>query len=404
MLTDAVRNEKRYYVRSACLSVANLYATGTLLQTFLSVNGVSSEMIGTFTATLSVVQMLVILLSSAIVDGMKNPIKAAAACMTCMPVYFLVALPFALWNDVPVKLLFGVTLTAGIVQNLFGGLNTVLDYRIPFLIIDMRRYGKLCSVAGLIGGVVMVVFSTVTTWLTAVFDFNRVIAVMYVFSLLGLLAGAVVTAKCKPVFQPPKESSTQKVGLRAIFRLRAFWILLLPNLMRGFCSGVNGMLATIGIFELGLNASQGAALSIVFTAMALVGAFCCMKLSGRMYLPKIYLLFSAMICCALPMVMAGHTFPVFVAAYVVVLLATSICDWAVPVLISKVIPYECIGSYTSLRMGTHTGGIALGSLVAGLALGKIPIVWLLLFAGCMQLGSSVVYYLFCRNKDREMLT
>ena len=46
-------------------------------------------------------------------------------------------------------------LLAGAVQNIFYGLYCILDYRIPYQIIDMRKYGQLTSINGVVGGVLM---------------------------------------------------------------------------------------------------------------------------------------------------------------------------------------------------------------------------------------------------------
>jgi len=159
----------------------------------------------------------------------------------------------------------------------------------------------------------------------------------------------------------------------------------------------------VAMFELKLSAAQTSTLSIIYTAMTIAGPVCFLKLQGRMRLHSMYLMASAIMLCTLPLLLAGHSFAVFIGVYLVLLVGLGIADYTMPVLITRVIPYESIGSYTSLRMGTHMGGLALGSMAAGAALGNIPTTALLLCSGCLQLGSGIIYWLYCRKMKDKMI-
>ena len=77
-------NEIKYYLRNGCVYAANLFASGALLQTFLSAKGLSGAQIGTVTAALSMAQTVTILLFSTIVDRMRNSVKASVFFMAFM--------------------------------------------------------------------------------------------------------------------------------------------------------------------------------------------------------------------------------------------------------------------------------------------------------------------------------
>lgn len=396
-------NAIKYYARTACIGAANLFSTGTMLQTFLSAHSVASELVGMLTATMSIIQMITILLFSTIVDKLRDALKASALAISFLPLFFLIMLPFTFLTNIPPETLFGAVLIAGILQNVAYGLYLVLDYRVPYQIIDMKDYGQMSSVSGIVSSIIMVLLSSLTTSLISLFDFDRVMAVMYIFSALAMAASAVISRRFRPICQPYTEEQRAHSGLIHTLKLPAFRILLLPNLMRGFNTGVFGMLATIGIHELGLNAAQSSSLSIVYTLISIFSAFIYMKLDRRVHLHKLYLAASAIMCCAMPLMLIGRSYPLFLAFYVLLVIGIGVADYTVPVLITKVIPYDCIGSYTSLRMGTHTGGVALGSMVAGAALSRIPGIWLLLISGCLQLTSSLIYYLFCQPQKEKLL-
>jgi len=186
-------------------------------------------------------------------------------------------------------------------------------------------------------------------------------------------------------------------GLLATLRLPAFRVLLLPNVMRGFNTGVVGMLATIGIHELGIHAAQSSSLGVIATVASIGGSYAFLHLARRFRSHWFYFGASTAAFCLLPLMLAGRNFAVFAAVYLLLLLGQSIVDNSCPVLVAKLVPYECIGSFTSMRIGLYQGGISLGAMAAGASLGKIPVVYILLFSGAMQLLSGLGYWLFARK-------
>jgi len=393
-------NEVRYYSRYTCIGIANIFFGGTLLQAFLSARGVGSEQIGMISATFSVVQMLTMLLFSAAVDKLRDPLKKSALFIGFLPLYFLALLPITLISDMPAQTIFSVVMTAGVVQSVFLGLHGILDYRIPYQIIDMRDYARFNSYAGIISGVMTVAVSSLTTFALARFAMDRVMSVMYALSALCMAAASLFTRRMKSVEMPAQTASKQDSGLLATIKLPAFRVLFLPNLMRGFNTGVLGMLATVAIHELGISAAQTSSMSVISTAAAIFGAYGFMRLARRFRVHWLYFGASIAMCCALPLLLPAGDYAVFAAVYACLVLGQAVADNAAPVLVAKLVPYECIGSFTSIRIGVYTGGISLGSMSAGFVLGRMPVMWLLLFSGLMQLGSGLVYYLFARaNAD-----
>lgn len=386
------------YSCGALMCTASLFSSGALLQTFLANHGVSGDLIGTLTATMSMTQTITILLLSTFVDRMRDAIKAGAVAVAFLPLFYLVMLPFTFLTDVPAVILFTAAMIAGVIQFIFHGLYVVLLYRIPYQVIDMKQYGRISSIDGMVSGITMVLVSTLTTYLISVFPFDRVMSFMFAIAALCVAGASFLISRYKPIAQPFKSSQANAPGLLRVLKLPAFRILLIPNLMRGFNSGIVGMMTTIAIHELTLTASQSSAMAIVITAMSIIGAFNFLKLSARIRLHHLYLIASVIVLIAMPLLMAVPSFPVFLIFFIVLLIGTGLADYTVPVLIAEIIPYECIGSYTSLRMGTHTGGVALGSMVAGLALSSFPVALLLLLSGCLQFSSGLVYFLFCRKQ------
>jgi len=396
-------NEMKFYVRNGCVYAANLFLSGTLLQTFLSSKGVSGAQIGMVLAALNMAQTITILLFSTVVDRVRNSVKASAIFQMFTPLFALVMLPFTLMQGVSVDVLTGAVLLAGTVHNIFYGFYCILDYRIPYEIIDMRDYGRLNSINSVVGGVLMVAVSGLTTGLLYLFDDGPVFFCMYLFAALCMAASTLVTKSMKTVDRPVSAEAGKGVGLLSTLRMRAFWFLLLPNLLRGVNNGVVGMLATVGMFELGLSAAESSAMSIAYTVMSVAGPLAFFELQKRVRLHNLLIVCSAVIPAAMAILTLGGSFGSFIAVYVVLMLVIGIVDNLMPVLVTRIIPYENIGSYTSLRMGTHMAGLSLGSMAAGAALGNVPTAALLAFSGCLQLCSGLSYWMYCRRMRNEWL-
>ena len=121
-------NEIKYYIRNGCVYVANLFASGTLLQTFLSARGLTGAQIGVLLAAINAAQTITILLFSTVVDKVRNSVKSSVLFMMFMPLFSLVMLPFTLMEGLSPDTLVNAVLLAGTVQNIFYGLYIILDY------------------------------------------------------------------------------------------------------------------------------------------------------------------------------------------------------------------------------------------------------------------------------------
>ena len=76
-----------------------------------------------------------------------------------------------------------------------------------------------------------------------------------------------------------------------------------------------------------------------------------------------------------------------------------IIDTAIPVLITKIIPREQIGSYTSIRMLVFVAGQGVAPLLITPVSAAVGNTGLLVFASVMQLICGVVYWWVARKEN-----
>lgn len=392
-----------YYLRNACIVAGNYPIIGIILQVTLREKGLSPDQIGLVTSVMGAMQTASILLCSLLADKMKQIRRSSALSVAGMAVFGLLVTPFA-GASLSSFAVIALYIAAGCVFQAICGVYTVLEYKLPYMIIDMRDYGRVSSVTGLVNGVLMIGVSGACMSLIARMGIARVSTGLYMASIACYLAGAALTMALKQCAHAPAEQKEEKAGLLETLRLKSFRWLLAPNLLRGFNSGVIGMMAVIGMHELGMDETQGSALSVALTTMSLVGCGAYLLLLRRFDSVTQYLMGSVIMLVFLPASLLGGRFAVFLACYVVVILGQMLGDYAVPVAICEIVPYRCIGSYTSLRMGAHTGGMALGTAVAGAWLGHFPAMALLIVSGAAQFASGLAYYMFCTRHESVLKT
>ena len=131
---------------------------------------------------------------------------------------------------------------------------------------------------------------------------------------------------------------------------------------------------------------------IMTTIIGSLGAFGFMKLIDRSSAGKTCLVGSLIYGAAIAMVFIHKSFIVFFVMYAVLRFGMTLVDYGVPVVVTEVVPYHCIGCYNSIRLGIYSGGTAISTALVGFAIGQVPTVVILLIAALLQVFSGWVYH------------
>ena len=387
-------NERRFCVRCACVGCVSLFVTGNIIQTFLVGYGVPGEQVSRMIAAFSAAQMIAMFMMSLVADSLIHLKRCCTAVTGLLAVYFIVLTPPLLAGAVP-QTLAKIMLAAGILQSALLGALAILDCKLPYCIIDMRNYARLSALGGLSGSILQVCAATLAAYFLARFRIGGVMAALFAGCAALVLIAALMTVRLRD--NGTGASAPVHGGFVRVLRMPAFWVLLTPNLMRGICTGVINMLTVIGMQELGVTTEHGASMAIIYTAMSIAGAILFGLLSKRLSSRLLCLLAGFVLIAALPGLLLTGGGALFMALYAVVLGAMFMVDYSVPVIVTEIVPYDCIGRYSSLRLGAHWAGIALGSALVGFCLSRGLVPVLLAGAAAMQAVSGLVYYLFSRK-------
>ena len=396
----SLNNYSKLYLRDSLLSIALMFYSGNYIIMFLVASGVSNAGIGIFNSIGSFVSLGSMFLCGLIGDKLKDIRKTITLSFASLSVFYLVMIFFSIVHCGPNIVLIATIVVQAVTSFLYGFRN-VLEYKLVYLITDIRRYARVTAVTGLVTGIVGVAAGFI---ISLIIDNLPYYPVMTCFFILGLLL-IVIICLINQSFVVQREhydedapkavkaSKDKENGFLGVLRSRHFYVLAIPNLIRGISTGLLGLVLVIGIQDLAMNATDSSILNTVGMASSFAGSLVFSYLSDKVSSRLLCLVSSIIVMITIPFSIVGGKLWFYIL-YFLGISARYIVDGTIPVMVTQIVPYEQMGAYTSLRMMLMTGGSSLASLVGGLLIGNISSFLLFTIAAGMLLICVVVYYLY----------
>ena len=389
-------NNSKYLIQSIAYSTALLMIAGSVIQAFLLENGLSERMVTSYLSVVQIVQVSVMLVVSLVIDRIKNILRVFAWAMVLQLGLFLSLIFLCIFSGVDITLKYVLVFSTGIITNVIQAIYNIVCYKAPYHIIDMTHFAKITGKLGVITGITGIVVSAVMSFMTGAMDYNTAMLCFFVFGSVCMLASFFLTLSYKPVIPKTHHShgETKKVSL---LKYRPFYILIFPNLARGFCTGILSVSMTIG-FSVGItNKSSGAVLTLILQIATVVSCFIYTFIAKKNNDGIIILIASALLSLSMPAMLIGRSLALFYVMYFLANFFISFINNSVPVAVTKFVDYEYIGQYSSWRMLLHTSGVALSNALVTPLFSALGGVGLMIFAVTLQLFSGVSYYLFLKK-------
>ena len=388
-------NEIKYYISQPIHACGfALVGTGSIIQGFLIKSGVSDDNVTKFVSAMLIVQMLMMTLSSKAVENMKGMIRLSSLLPLLHIPLLGTMMYFCLGNGTPNAVFFSV-LAAGILASVAYGLHGVLSYKLPYKIMNIKEYGRILGVSGVFLGLFSTLFSFVINYFTTSekYDYFTVMIFFFAFGIAMFVLNAFVAGSYKEVsdnnVSTEKAEKEEKIN---IFRYKPFYILLVPNLMRGFHTGVWAVILVIGNTSGIVGGESGALLSALLQLALMIGCFIYSRIASKAEDGKLIFFSSLATAILAPLMLVGKNPAMFFAFYLVVSLFKNFIDYGVPTAITKIVDYRCIGQYSAWRMVLHTLGTALGGMAVPYMMSLFGAYGTLIIAGALQAGSGFVYF------------
>ena len=195
-------NKYKMYMNGIMSNVILLFSTGGIIQNFFAGVGFSNEQIGTYSSVVSIIQVLTMILSVFVSHRIKD-VKTFSAVSALAPAVLCAAMiPACFGKYSSVSMIFGIALTVCIIQNLVTGFRNVLEYRLPYSVIDMSEFASITNVQTVISNVFGIGASALIAFLSVRFAYNHIMAVGFIISILFCFGIFGLTQSYKIIKEP----------------------------------------------------------------------------------------------------------------------------------------------------------------------------------------------------------
>ena len=337
-----------YAAMAATYTAALPMVNGALMQLFLADKGLSTVQIGTFATVVQMSTLLGTMLFSRLADKSDNPRRFTALVLLGQTLLSLCYLLLVKASFAPKTLLL---LTAALAAAITGlaALKGILDYKLPYQIVPLERYGSMIFFNSAINGVVGIGLS---------FCFSQIIAVKlggqpYFWCLLlasGLLLVACLSCgSMKPLENGGtviRKNNMSTRQLLEMFRSPIFKAIIPPTLLRGITFGITGSMVLI-MLNLGYSDADASKLPIVTACGCLLAAGIHHFLSHRMKMPNIGTVGSVLLLSVL-FLSAGNRY-LFYGLYLLVYTGQMLIDCTIPIMVIHIVDPQIAGAYNAWR-------------------------------------------------------
>ena len=391
MQRHVTKNKIKAIIAYTARTVALICATGTLMQTFLASLGFESSQIYMHSTLLQAANVLTIILASNWANN-GSPIKRSAFTTIPIGLLFLCYIPIAIANQAtPTS--YALLIAIGVVQQIAYGFFTVCEYKTPYYIYKADEYGMMLSVCGIISSIFSLLMGYVIAYLTARFPFVEIMKFAFAISAVLMMIAfvAIYFEKSLRIEEKTEDSSAPKEKIRVnLMKTSIFTSLIHANLLRGFATGVIGVLAAVAL-DLGhneaLTASMVSAQSLASLAACAFFALVSKKISERALV-----IGGSLLVGMIPLLLISSS-SLFLTVYTVIMVGRTLIDYGVPSMLLKVVPVEIAGPYHAWRMVLQNAGMLIATTLAAVT----PIPYLLTAAAVFQLISGVSFSLIVKK-------
>lgn len=392
-----MNNPTKYYLHNVIYNMLYLTLASTVFQTYVLECGMPDHSVNMFLSVMQGVQLTTMLLFSKKLDKLENIIRFTS-------LMFIPAIPLTLllifMSGTLKNSQFNVTvLLYGTALLFYMGfaLYSIICYKLPYHIMDIHHYGKHSTRSGIFSGVSLLIFSSLLAFWVKKYNFFRVMKFVYIAVLVLIPIYTLITLSLKKTHSNIDVTSGTKIRKINLFTYKPFYMLAIPNLLRGFCVGIVNLIISIGYNQKVLDANSATLIAIITNtvtfAACLVYPFIATKFGEYRMIPICSI--GLTICMPLMFLTGGTS--CFLIFYTLLYIFLIIINYAVPVAVTQVADYDIMGQYTSWRLLLNALGVMLSGFLCTPMLNLFGPVITMIITGLCQLVSGLVYYVYMKS-------
>lgn len=373
-----------------------VFASGAVLQTVLLEIGLSPEATNQFTGIQTGVQVVAITIFSIWSDRVRNLIRSyGMSCLLFLPllVFLFLACSGVIGDNIFLLLLY----FTAIIYNITYGIAGIVGLKMPYQIFDMKEYGRVSGVTGVVVGITALILSGALTWLQASFPYLRIVQVGIGIAIIVTLIRAYMLCSLKPIHSfEIKKGPVRKFNF---FKYKPFSFFIVPNLLRGLSCGLLSVSVSIGYYTGQLNSQSASILAVITSLVTILGCGIYALMAGRITERAILLTSSIGVFLFMPLVTLFDSTAAFLVFYGFAWFMVVFINYAVPVAVTKIADYDSMGRYSAGRMLINNAGNMLAGFLCVPMFRLIGVqLTMILFAG-LQLISGICYYIYMKKNN-----
>lgn len=390
----------KLWFSDAAYAAASAVSTGSVFSAFLMHGGMTEGQIGLYLSITQLVNLAVSLLFAGV---------AANTCDTRKPLLLLGTLSSAIialhlcfcFSVLGGGIAYSLILLLGCLQAAVTALRTVFIYKLPCEVMDLRYYSVYAGYQGLFTGAAGIGIGFVLPLFFERFTFAAVNAAAFVFAGVCAVISAILLRILTPLDTDAAatgcDASENKKGITMITDLRRlqqnslFMKLLLPNILRGFGTGLISIFPVIVLREQILTEQSASLLTAGTYIGTLLSCFAYVFWVKRIGIPKTCLLGGMLfsIICLTLFVQTTFCMVLYTLAYV----GFNIVCCAVPDLIYRSVHSDLISIFQTWRLTMTQLGVVMASALFGLLIEWTAGIWIVLIGVVCYLICAGSYYL-----------
>ncbi len=390
-----MNNTKRYYLYHVLIGGINLFTIGSFFQTFLLEKGYAEDTVNILFSVMQAVQSLVMVLFSKKADNLKSVSKALvffALFRIPLCVYAMILSITSGNGNMHLAILFFLS----VIFNISVGAYSILECKLPYRIMDMSHYGKVVSIANILFGIVNLLVSVLISFFIARYKFFSTMAIAYFITVIGGIYLLHNLSKFKENKIADDKNNTKQNKGKNIFKYEPFTILIVPNILRGFCLGMIGFVVTIGYYTERIDATSTSYIVIITNAVYILASWMYSFIAEKIKECNILLFASVAVTMFFPLMFLGGR-NAYLIFYGITYFFITIINLTVPVLVTKIVDYDIIGRYSAGRLLLNAFGTMLAGFICMPMLRCMGGLLTLLTSAIAQLISGVCYFCYLKQ-------
>lgn len=383
------KNIGLYAAKAAAYTAAVPMLNGALVQLFLATKGLDTVQIGTFATIVQMSTLIGTMVFSKVAEKSKNPLQSLRWVYVFQLLLSLCYLPLAKMSlPAGTVLILVAAIAAGI--TLLAAMKGVLEYKIPYQIIPLDRYGDSVFLNSAVNGIIGIAFSAGYSWIIA----KEPMGEPYLFCILlasALLFGAwICCGWLKPIEQAAmvRKNPMSTKQLFEMFRSPKFLSIIPPTLLRGMTFGITGSMVLI-MLNMGYTEAEASRLPIITACGCLLAAGIHHVLANKIKLPNIGTVGSILLLSVL-LLPKGNTM-LFYFLYLLVYTGQMLIDCTIPVLVIRIVDPQIAGAYNAWRNTLLFMVSTVSTYVTALLLSK-GLIWVVLVACAVGYSAGMILH------------